>query len=155
MCNMTWNEVWNKTIWSASSSTVPFFRSIVMPIAREFQPEMVMVSAGFDAAKGHPAPLGGYNLSPECEFQRRSAIIRKMEELPFCYFVRRFWLHDEATYDSGQWEDSPSFGGRLRAGSSGRIRPRLPQGTPQRACLLFSFVFVCLIVAFASCLYSI
>lgn len=25
-----------------------------------------MVSAGFDAATGHPAPLGGYKLSPAC-----------------------------------------------------------------------------------------
>lgn len=25
-----------------------------------------MVSAGFDAAAGHPPPLGGYKLSPAC-----------------------------------------------------------------------------------------
>ncbi len=37
-----------------------------MPIAREFQPEIVLVSAGFDAAMGHPAPLGGYEVSSEC-----------------------------------------------------------------------------------------
>lgn len=42
------------------------FRSIVMPISREFCPEIVMVSAGFDASLGHPAPLGGYSLSPAC-----------------------------------------------------------------------------------------
>ena len=37
-----------------------------MPIAREFDPEIVLVSAGFDAAAGHSAPLGGYNVSPAC-----------------------------------------------------------------------------------------
>ena len=37
-----------------------------MPIAKEFRPEMVLVSAGFDAAAGHPAPLGGYKVSPQC-----------------------------------------------------------------------------------------
>ncbi|XP_013391785.2 histone deacetylase 4-like [Lingula anatina] len=42
------------------------FRTVVMPIAREFNPELVLVSAGFDAAKGHPAPLGGYELSGAC-----------------------------------------------------------------------------------------
>ncbi|XP_052246440.1 histone deacetylase 4-like isoform X2 [Dreissena polymorpha] len=42
------------------------FRTIVMPIAREFNPEIVLVSAGFDAAAGHAAPLGGYLVSPEC-----------------------------------------------------------------------------------------
>lgn len=29
-----------------------------MPIAREFSPDLVLVSAGFDAAEGHPAPTG-------------------------------------------------------------------------------------------------
>ena len=29
------------------------FRTIVMPIAREFDPDFVLVSAGFDAARGH------------------------------------------------------------------------------------------------------
>ena len=38
-----------------------------MPLAMEFQPEIVMVSAGFDASYGHPAPLGGYSLSAACE----------------------------------------------------------------------------------------
>lgn len=36
-----------------------------MPIAREYNPEIVLVSAGFDAAAGHPAPLGGYKVSSE------------------------------------------------------------------------------------------
>jgi len=38
------------------------FQSIVLPIAYEFDPQLVLVSAGFDAAKGDP--LGGYRLSP-------------------------------------------------------------------------------------------
>lgn len=42
------------------------FRTVVMPIARDFQPDIVLVSAGFDAAFGHPAPLGGYMVSPAC-----------------------------------------------------------------------------------------
>lgn len=42
------------------------FRTIVMPIARDFSPDIVLVSAGFDAAMGHPAPLGGYVVSPAC-----------------------------------------------------------------------------------------
>uniref|UniRef100_A0A8D0FV35 Histone deacetylase n=1 Tax=Strix occidentalis caurina TaxID=311401 RepID=A0A8D0FV35_STROC len=36
------------------------FRTVVMPIAHEFSPDVVLVSAGFDAADGHPPPLGGY-----------------------------------------------------------------------------------------------
>ena len=42
-------------------------RTIVMPIAREFNPECVLVSSGFDAAKGHPTALGGYEVSAACE----------------------------------------------------------------------------------------
>uniref|UniRef100_A0A3Q3IMY8 Histone deacetylase domain-containing protein n=1 Tax=Monopterus albus TaxID=43700 RepID=A0A3Q3IMY8_MONAL len=39
------------------------FHHIVMPIATEFNPGLVLVSAGFDAARGDP--LGGYNVTPE------------------------------------------------------------------------------------------
>ncbi|KAG1972143.1 histone deacetylase 6 isoform X2 [Pimephales promelas] len=39
------------------------FHHLVMPIAREFAPELVLVSAGFDAARGDP--LGGYQVTPE------------------------------------------------------------------------------------------
>ncbi|XP_045701516.1 histone deacetylase 4 isoform X1 [Phyllostomus hastatus] len=42
------------------------FRMVVMPIATEFAPDMVLVSSGFDAVEGHPTPLGGYNLSAKC-----------------------------------------------------------------------------------------
>uniref|UniRef100_A0AAQ5ZG93 Protein deacetylase HDAC6 n=1 Tax=Amphiprion ocellaris TaxID=80972 RepID=A0AAQ5ZG93_AMPOC len=39
------------------------FHHIVMPIATEFNPSLVLVSAGFDAARGDP--LGGYHVTPE------------------------------------------------------------------------------------------
>ncbi|XP_069798807.1 histone deacetylase 6 [Dendropsophus ebraccatus] len=39
------------------------FHRIVMPIAYEFNPQLVLVSAGFDAARGDP--LGGCCISPE------------------------------------------------------------------------------------------
>ncbi|XP_058247160.1 histone deacetylase 4 isoform X3 [Hemibagrus wyckioides] len=42
------------------------FRTIVMPIANEFAPDVVLVSSGFDAVEGHPPPLGGYKLSAKC-----------------------------------------------------------------------------------------
>ncbi|XP_033746720.1 histone deacetylase 6-like isoform X2 [Pecten maximus] len=38
------------------------FQQVVMPIAYEFAPELVLVSAGFDAALGDP--LGGYHITP-------------------------------------------------------------------------------------------
>uniref|UniRef100_A0A8C7CWX2 Histone deacetylase n=1 Tax=Oncorhynchus kisutch TaxID=8019 RepID=A0A8C7CWX2_ONCKI len=39
------------------------FRTVVMPIANEFAPDVVLVSSGFDAVEGHPSPLGGYRLT--------------------------------------------------------------------------------------------
>lgn len=42
------------------------FRSVVMPIAHEFNPDVVLVSAGFDATAGHSPKLGGYKVSPAC-----------------------------------------------------------------------------------------
>ncbi|KAM3618744.1 uncharacterized protein V6R79_024434 [Siganus canaliculatus] len=39
------------------------FHHVVMPIASEFAPGLVLVSAGFDAARGDP--LGGYHVTPE------------------------------------------------------------------------------------------
>lgn len=39
------------------------FHRLILPIATEFNPDLVLVSAGFDAARGDP--LGGYNVSPE------------------------------------------------------------------------------------------
>lgn len=39
-----------------------------MPIAQEFSPDVVLVSAGFDAAEGNPSPLGGYKVSAKCKY---------------------------------------------------------------------------------------
>ena len=38
-----------------------------MPIAQQFSPDVVLVSAGFDAVEGHQSPLGGYNVSAKCK----------------------------------------------------------------------------------------
>jgi acetoin utilization deacetylase AcuC-like enzyme len=44
-----------------------FFRTVVIPILEQFQPELILVSSGFDACIGHPHPLGGYELTPTCK----------------------------------------------------------------------------------------
>lgn len=35
-------------------------------MAREFDPDVVLVSAGFDAMEGHEPPLGGYKVTAKC-----------------------------------------------------------------------------------------
>lgn len=62
--NIAWSGGLNPPLGDAEYLAA--FRTIVMPIARDFQPDIVLVSAGFDAALGHPAPLGGYMVSPAC-----------------------------------------------------------------------------------------
>ncbi|ELK12563.1 Histone deacetylase 9 [Pteropus alecto] len=42
------------------------FRAVVTPVAKEFDPDMVLVSAGFDALEGHAPPLGGYKVTAKC-----------------------------------------------------------------------------------------
>ncbi|XP_068602673.1 histone deacetylase 4 [Brachionichthys hirsutus] len=42
------------------------FRTVVMPIANEFAPDIVLVSSGFDPVDGHASPLGGYKLTAKC-----------------------------------------------------------------------------------------
>ncbi|KAI8393322.1 uncharacterized protein BYT42DRAFT_550653 [Radiomyces spectabilis] len=49
------------------------FHHLLIPIARQFGPDMIFVSAGFDAAEGHPENLGGYNVTP-----RGFALMTKM-----------------------------------------------------------------------------
>ena len=42
----------------ADAEYLAAFRAIVLPIAHSFDPDIVLVSAGFDAAVGHPHPIG-------------------------------------------------------------------------------------------------
>jgi len=65
-----------------------------MPILEQFQPQIILVSSGFDACIGHPHPLGGYELTPTCKTKI------KMKEKIFVYlfffFDFRFWLYDKS-----------------------------------------------------------
>ncbi|XP_054422439.1 histone deacetylase 6 [Pteronotus mesoamericanus] len=58
----TVNVAWNGPRMGDSEYLAAWHR-LVLPIAYEFNPELVLVSAGFDAAWGDP--LGGCQLSPE------------------------------------------------------------------------------------------
>ncbi|XP_020712488.1 histone deacetylase 4 isoform X12 [Athalia rosae] len=62
--NLAWSGGLNPPMGDAEYLAA--FRTVVMPIAKEFDPDIVIVSAGFDAASGHAAPLGGYKVSPAC-----------------------------------------------------------------------------------------
>lgn len=53
--------------WPADRSRYSLYNvraQVLLPIAREFGPDLVLISAGFDAAAGDP--IGGCNLTPEC-----------------------------------------------------------------------------------------
>lgn len=56
-----------------------------MPIAQQFSPDVVLVSAGFDAVEGHQSPLGGYNVSAQCEC-RLFSNLTTMIVLVYCPF---------------------------------------------------------------------
>lgn len=42
------------------------FRTIVLPVVKEYKPDIILVSAGFDAADGHSPQLGGYTVTAAC-----------------------------------------------------------------------------------------
>ncbi|GFV58778.1 histone deacetylase 4 [Trichonephila clavipes] len=62
--NIAWSSGLNPPLGDAEYMAA--FRSLIIPIIRDFDPEIILVAAGFDAACGHPAPLGGYRISPAC-----------------------------------------------------------------------------------------
>ena len=55
------NVAWSHEGYGDAEYLAAFDR-VIMPIAREYGPDLVLVSAGFDAAKGDP--LGGMAISP-------------------------------------------------------------------------------------------
>ena len=60
-----WNIAWSgETMGDAEYMAA--FRSVVMPIARDFSPSVILVACGFDGARGHPFNFGGYELTPAC-----------------------------------------------------------------------------------------
>ncbi|VUZ43661.1 unnamed protein product [Hymenolepis diminuta] len=52
------------TVGLSDAEYLAAFRTLVIPMATEFAPDVVLVSAGFDAATGHGSALGGYEISP-------------------------------------------------------------------------------------------
>ncbi len=61
-----------------------------MPILEQFQPQIILVSSGFDACIGHPHPLGGYELTPTC---------KKRIYFGFVFFILRFFFLRFCLYD--------------------------------------------------------
>lgn len=61
--NIPWNTDEENSGMRDDDYLAAFFH-IIMPIAYEFNPELVLISAGFDAAEGDP--IGYYDISPEC-----------------------------------------------------------------------------------------
>lgn len=54
-------------------------RAVVIPLIKLFKPGIVIVSAGFDAAPGHPPTLGGYTVSPACFASMTSSLLQLAE----------------------------------------------------------------------------
>lgn len=55
------NIAWSQDMMG-NAEYLAAFDHVIMPIAREFDPELVLVSCGFDAARGDP--LGGCDITP-------------------------------------------------------------------------------------------
>ncbi|RLV62949.1 hypothetical protein DV515_00018780, partial [Chloebia gouldiae] len=55
------------------------FRTVVMPIANEFCPDLVLVSAGFDAVEGHLSPLGFGHLTKQLMMLAGGRVVLALE----------------------------------------------------------------------------
>jgi len=52
------------------------FEQVVLPVAREFRPEMIFIAAGFDAGiSDRHLPVGGYSLTPSCYANMTTALM--------------------------------------------------------------------------------
>lgn len=62
--NIAWNEREDERMYEIGDEDYAYaFEHCIMPIATKFDPQLILVSAGFDAVKGDP--LGGCGVSPE------------------------------------------------------------------------------------------
>lgn len=77
--NIAWSSDINEVAMIGDAEYLAAFRSIVMPIGREFNPSIVLVAAGFDAADGHPPNFGGYKLTPACFAQMTKQLMSLAE----------------------------------------------------------------------------
>ena len=62
--NIGWNKSRRGGAGIGDADYMAAFQHVVMPAARMFDPDIVYVSAGFDAARGDP--LGGCDVTPAC-----------------------------------------------------------------------------------------
>lgn len=63
--NIAWSDSLSPPM--GDSEYMAAFRCLVMPIAKDFDPDIILVAAGFDSAAGHPPQLGGYTITPACK----------------------------------------------------------------------------------------
>jgi len=76
----TVNIAWSSTDQPLSDAEyLAAVRSVVIPLIKLFNPGIIIVSAGFDAAPGHPPTLGGYTVSPDCFASMTSSLLQLAE----------------------------------------------------------------------------
>lgn len=109
--------------WALCNCTGCVYRYVVMPIAQHFSPDVVLVSAGFDAVEGHQSPLGGYNVSAKCEhliwtsritttFLWHDCRVLRCVPWPSRLRVGRFRAANPTAHGSGGWAHCYGAGGR-------------------------------------------
>ncbi|CAH8440649.1 unnamed protein product [Schistosoma margrebowiei] len=60
LSSSTWKE---PLLGLSDAEYLAAMRSVVIPVGHEFQPDIILISAGYDAAYGHGEALGGYSVS--------------------------------------------------------------------------------------------
>jgi acetoin utilization deacetylase AcuC-like enzyme len=68
------NVAWRKA-GMGDAEYLEAFKRVIMPVARHFDPQVVLVSSGFDAARGDP--LGGNDITPHC-YGQMTTLLREL-----------------------------------------------------------------------------
>ncbi|EKX36470.1 hypothetical protein GUITHDRAFT_59248, partial [Guillardia theta CCMP2712] len=69
----TVNVAWPKP-GAGDAEYLAVLDQLLLPIGREFRPDLVLISAGFDAAQGDP--LGGCQVTPSCYYKMTQACMQ-------------------------------------------------------------------------------
>lgn len=80
-----------------NTSYICAWSEVALPIIRSFEPDLVIVSCGFDAAKGDP--IGDCALSPECFFLMTQSLLTLLSdrECAVVSHLSPFFLNFDAT----------------------------------------------------------
>uniref|UniRef100_A0A7N4Q0P5 Histone deacetylase domain-containing protein n=1 Tax=Sarcophilus harrisii TaxID=9305 RepID=A0A7N4Q0P5_SARHA len=115
----TVNVPWNK-VGMRNADYVSVFLHVLLPLAIEFDPELVLVSAGYDSGIGDPE--GEMKATPEC-FAHLTFLLLPLARGRLCAVLECTGVNPER--ESSPWDAGPSLLGTPSTGTTDGLKPLL------------------------------